>query len=136
MKAYFVFKQLDPRGTPQFFVFRLDDPDKIDEARNIVSGVEQAKVHVQGTIVQTPVPYNPMWSFHLAPASIDFFVMAIEVCDANVTYVRDHLAEVGGAFLPNSHWCPWSSQVVAEITEYIDEDTERPRVPLDSVLEK
>lgn len=43
------------------------------------------------------------------------FEMQIEVCDANVTYVEEHLDEVGGGFLPKSFWCPWSSELEAEI---------------------
>ncbi|MEH2433373.1 MAG: hypothetical protein V7K25_03825 [Nostoc sp.] len=42
--------------------------------------------------------------------------MAIEVCDATTNYVNDHLDEVGGAFLPGLFWCPWSSQLVKEIS--------------------
>jgi hypothetical protein len=42
--------------------------------------------------------------------------MAIEVCDANMMYVEDHLDEAGGAFLPGNHWCPWDSRVTREVT--------------------
>jgi hypothetical protein len=41
--------------------------------------------------------------------------MSIEVCDAATSYVEEHLAEVGGAFLPGRRWCPWSSRVIAEV---------------------
>ncbi|WP_442948058.1 BP74-related protein [Nostoc sp.] len=50
------------------------------------------------------------------PSTISFFPMAIEVCDATTNYVNDHLDEVGGAFLPGLFWCPWSSQLVKEIS--------------------
>ena len=62
-----------------------------------------------------PAPYNPRWSYHLDPASISFFQCAIEVCDASPQYVEEHLSEVGGAFLPGSTWCPWSSRVAEEV---------------------
>jgi 1-deoxy-D-xylulose-5-phosphate synthase len=52
-----------------------------------------------------------------APASITFFAMAIEVCDANISYVEDYLDEACGAFLPGCYWCPWSSRVVREISQ-------------------
>jgi hypothetical protein len=97
------------------FVIRLDDPRKIAHARAIVDGSEAVRVHVQGTIVPTRATYNPSWSFHLEPASIEFFAMAIEVCDAAIQYVEEHVSEIGSAFLPNSHWCPWSSRVLAEM---------------------
>jgi hypothetical protein len=52
----------------------------------------------------------------LNPASISFFAIAIEVCDANMQYVEDHLDEACGAFLPGCYWCPWDSRVVREIS--------------------
>lgn len=67
-----------------------------------------------GTIVARPAPYDPKWSHHLDPASITFFDFAIEVCDATIPYVAEHLDEVGGAFLPGDRRCPWSSHLVRE----------------------
>jgi hypothetical protein len=115
MTAFFSFEQADPEGVVHEFVFQLDDPAKIAEARSILSDPHPAKRHVMGTVIQSRVPYNSKWSFHLRPDSISFFEMAIEICDANVTYVEAHLDEVGGSFLPKSHWCPWSSLLKREI---------------------
>jgi hypothetical protein len=64
-------------GSDARFVIRLDSSEKIAHARAILDGSETLRVHVQGTIVRAPAPYNPTWSFHLDPASIDFFAMAI-----------------------------------------------------------
>ena len=102
-------------GEKDNFVIALFDPAKIAEARAIASGAEKSKVHVGGLIVRKAARYNKPWHFHLAPKSIAFFEMAIEVCDATTSYVETHLDEVGGAFLPKGHWCPWSSRVVREI---------------------
>ena len=113
--ALFVFAQTDPKGVERFFVFRLEDSARIQEARAILARPSVLKRPVQGTVIQKPAPYNPQWSFHLMPSSIGFFEMQVEVCDANVTYVQDHLAEVGGSFLPKSFWCPWSSRLIREI---------------------
>jgi len=115
MSAYFAFEQISPEGELEQFVFRLDDPIRIEEARRILASGEKLKTHVQGTIVQRPVGYNPGWSFHLDPGTIGFFEMQIEVCDANVTYVEAHLEEVGGSLLPKSFWCPWSSRLSKEV---------------------
>ncbi len=115
MSAYFAFEQMSPKGQLEQFVFRLDDPARIAQARSILATGEQLKVHVQGTVVAQSVDYNPGWSFHLAPNTIGFFEMQIEVCDANVTYVETHLDEVGGSFLPKSFWCPWSSRLSKEV---------------------
>jgi hypothetical protein len=45
------------------------------------------------------------------------FVIAtvIQVCDANVEFVEENLADAGGAFLPDNFWCPWSSRVLEEV---------------------
>ncbi|HEY0095413.1 MAG TPA: calmodulin [Archangium sp.] len=99
----------------QEFIFELIDPAKIQEAQNILAGKETLKVHVMGKIVRSRKPYNPNFNYHLDPASISFFAMAIEVCDANMAYVEAHLDEAGGAFLPGFFWCPWDSKLKREV---------------------
>lgn len=39
----------------------------------------------------------------------------MEVCDAAIGYVEEHLAEVGEAFLPGGRWCPWGSALIEEV---------------------
>jgi hypothetical protein len=113
--AYFEFDMggYGPEG--QGFVIKLVQPEKISHARRILAGEETNKVHVVGKVIKRPVDYNPGWSYHLQPESIDFFQVAIEVCDANMQYVEDHLDEVGGAFLPGAIWCPWTSKLTREV---------------------
>ena len=113
--TYFRFTDTDGKLR---FVIELVDRSKIDHARRVLRGEELFRVHVQGTIVKESALYNPDWSYHLEPESIDFFELAIEVCDASIKYVDEHLDEVGGATLPGSHWCPWSSQLVDEVVPY------------------
>jgi hypothetical protein len=124
MSAYFVFQQETPEGVSQEFVFKLFDPAKIAEARQILSEPGATKTHVRGTIVPIRAPYNSTWSFHLEPASISFFELAMEVCDANVSYVEENLSNVGSDFLPEGAWCPWSSRLAGEITDRVDPTTE------------
>ena len=116
MAAYFMFEQESPQGDVREFVFELLAESKIAEARSILADPNATKVHVQGNIVVSSAPYNPGWSFHLDPKTIGFFEMQIEVCDANVTYIEDHLDEIGGSTLPHNFWCPWSSRLKREIT--------------------
>jgi hypothetical protein len=111
--AYFAFAQGQDPG--QEFIFELTDEDKIAHARRIISGEEKNEVHVFGRIIKRTKPYNPRWSYHLDPDTIRFFEVAIEVCDANMMYVEDHLDEACGAFLPGCVWCPWDSKVVREV---------------------
>lgn len=108
---YFSFQQEED----QEFIFELTDESLIAHARRILSGEEESRVHVMGKIEEGKKTYNPKWSYHLIPETIDFFAFAIEVCDANMSYVEEHLDEAGGAFLPNYHWCPWSSKLVREL---------------------
>lgn len=110
--AFFTFDTLPAEGT---FIIKLTDPDKIKHARDILSGNETKAIHVIGKIVKEPVPYNPNWSFHLDPDSISFFESALEVCDATIEQVEDHLDEACGSFLPDCTWCPWSSRLVKEV---------------------
>lgn len=110
--AYFQFDT--PPGSGRF-VFKLTDPAKIREARNILSGVQKDRIHVVGKIVKRPASYNSPWRYHLDPASISFFGNAVEVCDATIRYVEDHLNEAGGSFLPGLTWCPWTSRLLREV---------------------
>ncbi|WP_414569820.1 hypothetical protein [Nostoc sp. CCY 9925] len=111
--ARFVF-EYPPR--PAQFVVELTDESKIQQARDILSGKEQNTTHIYGRIIKRPAAYNPNWSYQLDPASINFFQVAIEVCDASIEYTEDHLDEAGGAFLPGGIWCPWNSRLVKEIS--------------------
>ncbi len=97
------------------FVIALKDPDKIKHARQILSGHEVLAQHVLGTIVKEKADYNPDWSYHFDPDTIEFFELAAEVCDASIQYVEDNLEKAGGAFLPKCVWCPWSSTLVREV---------------------
>lgn len=99
-------------GQEHTFALKLSDPARIAEARALIG--DKTKL-VIGTIVKAPALYNPDWSYHLEPASITFGEAAIEVCDASPDYVEEHLAEVGGAFLPDNVWCPWNSYLAAEM---------------------
>lgn len=114
MSRYFAFVQ--PSSPGQEFIIELSDENTIAHALKIISGEEKNEIHVHGRIIKRTQPYNPRFSFHLDPQTIRFFAMAIEVCDANMLYVEEHIDEAGGAFLPGGHWCPWDSRLVREVT--------------------
>ncbi|MBB5781179.1 BP74-related protein [Nonomuraea jabiensis] len=97
------------------FVVQLTDPEKIAHARDLLAGTTRDEPHLLGRIIKRPVAYNPRWSYHYDPSTVTFFDMAIEVCDATIPYVEDHLDEAGGAFLPGLYWCPWTSRLVREL---------------------
>jgi hypothetical protein len=115
--AYFEVMGPDPDDR---FIIKLVDQEKIEHARNLVQGLVTERQHIMGVVVAERAVYNPDWSYHLEPKSIEFFDMAVEVCDATMQYVEDHLNEVGGDFLPGNVWCPWGSLLVREITDLQD----------------
>ncbi|WP_344900386.1 calmodulin-binding protein [Actinomadura meridiana] len=110
--AYFVFTDV----TREEAVVKLTDPEKIQHARDLVNGETHERSHLVGRIIKRQANYNPRWSYHYNPDTVDFFDQAIEVCDATIPYVEDHLDEAGGAFLPGLYFCPWSSRLVREIS--------------------
>lgn len=109
--AYFEMTDI----TRHRFVVKIDDPEEIAHARALVRGETDQLPHVFGRIVKDRAPYNPRWSYHIDPRTVQFFDFSIEVCDATIPYVEEHLAEAGGAFLPGLYWCDWSSRLIREI---------------------
>ncbi|MET9364607.1 hypothetical protein ABZX93_27335 [Streptomyces sp. NPDC006632] len=67
-------------------------------------------------IIRRTASYNPNWDFHTNPDETRFFDHGLEVCDATIPYVNDHLDETGGAFLPGRIWCDWTSRLVREVS--------------------
>lgn len=97
------------------FVVEITDEATVKKARAILSRSITTGTSIRGVIVKQPKPYNKPWSWHLDPASIEFFGEAMEVCEASIVQVEAHLNEVGGAFLPHNRWCPWRSGLVEEV---------------------
>ncbi|GAM19115.1 hypothetical protein SAMD00019534_022900, partial [Acytostelium subglobosum LB1] len=108
--AYFVFSD-----DVDEFTIKLSDPATIQHARALLSGATTEKPHIMGKVVAQDAWYNWEWSYQLNSTTIKFFDFAIEVCDASISYVEEHLQEVGGAFLPGNTWCPWGSRLVREV---------------------
>src|SRR5262249_15280310 len=44
-----------------------------------------------------------------------FVESTIEVCDSSIGGVERGLNEVGGSFLPDFRWCPWTTRILAEL---------------------
>lgn len=111
-EAYFKFKD----GLhPETFIIKLNDPIKIQQARDILSGKELSKIHIMGKIVKKSEYYNPPWNYSLNSSSIEFFEMAIEECDAAIFWVEQNLDDFCGNKRPSCNWCPWNSQLIAEV---------------------
>jgi hypothetical protein len=76
--------------------------EDIQHARDLLSGATHERPHIIGRIDKHTAPYNSNYDFHLDPASAGFFDYAIEVCDATVPYVNEHIDEVGGPSCPDA----------------------------------
>ncbi|MBR7839042.1 calmodulin-binding protein [Actinospica durhamensis] len=107
------FEMTDVTGSK--FVVKMTDGEDIEHARALVEGRTDQMPHVLGRIIKRWQPYNHRWSYTIDPASVTFFDQSIEVCDATIPYVEEHLDEVGGAFLPGNWWCGWSTRLVREL---------------------
>ena len=96
-----------------FFV-KINGPQLVQSARMQISRVIEP-LSITGIIIKSRANYNPNYSYHYDPDTVDFFEVAIEVCDSTFAYTEEHLAEAGGAFLPGNRLCPWGSFLVEEV---------------------
>ena len=104
-EAYFEFT--DP-PSPDTFIFKLTDPARIQEARDIIKN--STPKLISGVIIKQPVYYNPAWSYHFDPKTVGFVDAAMELCDSTMRGIENNL---DGAF---PAWCPWGSQLLREVT--------------------
>lgn len=109
--AWFTFTD----ASDETFVVRLDDPEQIAHARELVAGTDTSDARIGGTVFKAPASYNVGWSYQLKDPF--FFEMSTEVGDSTMRYIEDHLPEIGGALLPGSVWTGWSSELVEELRE-------------------
>ncbi|HKB68602.1 MAG TPA: DUF4214 domain-containing protein [Pyrinomonadaceae bacterium] len=103
-EAYFEFR-VSPH--PEKFIFKLTNPARIQEARDILTTGSQ-KI-VARTIIKQPADYNPQWTFHFDPKTIGFADFAIELCDSSIQGIEGNL----DAAYPS--WCPWTTQLLREL---------------------
>ncbi|GAB2563825.1 hypothetical protein GCM10027066_04010 [Dyella jejuensis] len=115
--AYFSFVQTGMlTRMPHEFVFAVDDPVLVEQIRDVIANSSaSADVHIAGRIDIGREAYNEEWPFHLVPGTVHLFRNAPEVCHATPFEIEEHLAEVGGAFLPGNEWCSWNSRLVREV---------------------
>lgn len=71
------------------------NPQRIQQACDILSGKEKEEVHVTGIIVKSPAPYNPGWTFHYEPESISFLRLPRKYVTQPRIMCRNTLAKRG-----------------------------------------
>lgn len=96
------------------FIVEFNDQNQINQARESLKGVGQ-KLHFSGKIIKGAASYNPNWQYHVDPNTISLGALYPEVCDAHPFYVAENLDAIGGSFLPDNMWCPWSSELSREV---------------------
>src|SRR5580700_8174144 len=95
-------------------IVSVDQAAAIQRARDALAG-RSGPVIMTGKIIPVPAFDNPGWHFHVDPITVAFVDTAAEVCDALIADVERTLNEVGRSVLPDFHWCPWSTKVLAEL---------------------
>ncbi len=96
-------------------IIEVVEESKVALARDILSGREEYRVRVGGRIIRARAPYNPQWSFHLAPESILFYQSSVDLFDAPLRRIEEELSAVGGTFLPGFMWAPRGSRLLREL---------------------
>jgi hypothetical protein len=109
------FRVHDGADSPDFII-RLANPETILFARNQMTIPVEQRLSITGIIVKEASCWNPNYGYSYDPATVEFFELSMEVCDATFAYTQEHLQEAGGAFLPGLRLCPWASFVVEEVT--------------------
>jgi hypothetical protein len=114
---YFAFVTSDSSDewiyvNPNEFIIKVTDPVLAGLLQLQLSGeLPQPTIAFKGVIALERAPYNEQWPFHVIPESIEIPSSTIEVCDARPQEIEEHLHEVGGAFLPDNEWCPWTMRL-------------------------
>ena len=106
-----------PRG-PVFVVevvpgetFRilLHDPDRIAEARSLLTTGQATVVH--GELARGSGGFNSGYGWHLEPRSVTFVDMAMELCDGRPSFVQSHIDYFVDTV---KYYCPWGARITAE----------------------
>lgn len=112
-ESYFRFKVT---GWDDTFIFRLNDTEKIKQARGILNGTIKDNIHVAGIVTEKPMEYNSPWSYYLKSDSITFFKQAIELCDSDIKNLEQTLVDYCKQYPPGKcRWCPWGSILIEEV---------------------
>jgi hypothetical protein len=108
-EAYFSLGFVGDATYPEFIVKILGN-EKISKARSMIVGQEEA-LSITGTVIPQKESYNPNYSYHLDPSTINFFVEGPTLCDADPVYVENNLP----VWVETAKtWCPGSSYILAE----------------------
>ena len=102
----------------QSFNIKLNNPEKIAQARAILADPNRLDRHILGRVREAAVngtSYNQSWSFELDPDSVEFFELSTEICDYPLTHIENEMRASGQVNLPSQIWCPWASKLVEEL---------------------
>jgi hypothetical protein len=101
------------------FVMKIDEPERIIDARNILAGYEEEKIHPTGivSIGSSTVYDNYSWNFLVKSTNIDFIdeSQIKETCDVSIQELAERIDNTGKTELPANRWCHSDLTLVREI---------------------
>ena len=106
-------------GEGESIIVRFTKPDGIRAAWEMMRG--RKWVQLNGKIVRSTASYSPKWNFHVDTGSATVGDATTEACDAVLPIIAEGGDNLGGNFLPNLVWCPWGTEIQAEIPPPADE---------------
>jgi hypothetical protein len=93
------------RVVDEEYKIRLTDPVDIEIARALLAG-EEAPGIPNGLVVRGEPDVNTGYSWHIAPESIEFADVTMELCDGRPS-------DVEAGIITSDRYCPWSAEVIA-----------------------
>ncbi len=143
--AYFMVSSTlggDQQNATHSFIIKLQNRTLISQARSIIKNNESKTI--SGIVVfgwggfNVDLNNNRTWSWHLAPETITFTDLNIELCDATPSHVEQHLFDwihqVG-------RYCPWNWKLEREvnyqqIAQVIELDQQNPSLINSKITKK
>lgn len=103
--------EVDSADGPERFRLALSTDEQVDLAEGALASGREGVIH--GTVLRGDGGFNAPYAWHLAPESITFPDLAMEVCDgrprSDVERDVDYWADTVGVY------CPWGARVLRRI---------------------
>lgn len=98
------------------FIVKIVDRDKVALARSVING-EAPLLRIEGNLTTGTATYNPSWSYHVDPVSIEFYFVGPKSCRFPFDNIESNVADLSSYVTPGPI-CNW--QLIAETTTVED----------------
>jgi hypothetical protein len=102
------------------FIVKINNEHKVTMARAVING-DAPMFRIEGNLVVGTQAYNPSWSYHIDPNSVEFFFVDSTSCRFPFTNIESNVANISTYITPGLI-CNW--HLVAETTN-VDEFYQR-----------